>query len=328
MHKNFYQFIAKDNFELGLMMGQNFADITKQTVDRSTVWEDWKGKVERARKFLRFNQEHFPEYVEEIRGYAKGANVDFLDLYTLSLEDEVNENYIEKCSTLITNDGRLILHNEDWDKGSEDKICVISKQIRNLKILELYYFNTLGGNSVSINSNGFISCINSLTSKETTLGLSKNVIGRWLSETKDPEKDFQKLKDFPRSLGYSGNIIRTDGKIWSIEYNSKDAVLTHPSSPFIHTNHYLTKLHESEANTNLNGTFSRYRVAQEKIKNQMSPEELELLSNDQTDGEVLSLMNERTIAKIIVDLKNRVAKIWLLREPEQGFVDYDLNTIF
>jgi hypothetical protein len=305
-------------------MGQQFAELTKLTVDRSSVWQDWKVKVERAKKFLRFNQEHFPEYVEEIRGYAKGAGVDFLDLYTLSLEDEVNQDYPEnRCTTLITNNGGLIAHNEDWDKGSEDKICIVEKEIRGLKILELYYYNTLGGNSVSINSNGFVSCINSLSSKDTSIGLSKNVIARWLSETKDPEGDFKKLQELPRSLGYSGNIVK-NGKIWNIEYNSKSAVLTHPSSPFVHTNHYLTALSSSEANTNVNGTFNRYRIGTEKIKNKMSIEEIEMLANDKTDGDVLSLMNERTIAKIIIDTNNNFAKIWLLREPELGFVDYPL----
>jgi hypothetical protein len=322
VHKNFHQFKAKDNFELGLLMGQQFAELTKLTVDRSSVWQDWKTKGERAKKFLRFNQEHFPEYVEEIHGYAKGAGVDFLDLYTLSLEDEVNQDYPEnRCSTLITNNGGLIAHNEDWDKGSEDKICIVEKEIRGLKILELYYYNTLGGNSVSINSNGFVSCINSLSSKDTSVGLSKNVIARWLSETKDPEGDFKKLQELPRSLGYSGNIVK-NGKIWNIEYNSKSAVLTHPSAPFVHTNHYLTVLSSSEANTNVNGTFNRYRIGTEKVKDKMSIEEIEKLTNDKTDGDVLSLMNERTIAKIIIDANNKVAKIWLLREPELGWVDY------
>ncbi len=328
-HKNFFEFEAKNNFDLGFAMGQSFSNAAKETISRSNVFGDWKVKIERAEKFLKFNQEYFPEYIEEMRGYAQGAGVDFLDLYTISLEDEVNQDYsAEKCTTLITNSGKLIAHNEDWEKYSEDKICIISKQIADLKILELYYYNTLGGNSVSINSNGFVSCINSLVSTKTNTGLSKNVIARWLSNTKDPDKDFEKLRDLPRSLGYSGNIIRTDGKIWNIEYNSSDEVVTHPTSPFVHTNHYLTALKNFEGNTNINGTFNRYNVATEKIKDQMADEELETLMNDQIDGATLSIMNERTIAKIIIDLKNRVAKIWLRREPELGFINYDLSNIF
>ncbi|MDO8493269.1 MAG: C45 family peptidase [bacterium] len=323
-HKNFHQFKAKDNFELGTLMGLEFGDIVRQNVASNSVMSDWKTKVERAKKFLKFNQEYFPEYVEEMYGYAKGANVDFTDLYTLSLEDEVTEEYSEKCSTIITSDGMLIAHNEDWEKYAEDKIYIIEKQIRDLKILELYYLNTLGGNSVSINSNGFVICINSLVSKETKMGLSKNVIARWLSETKDPDKDFEKLKSIPRALGYSGNIINSQGKIWNIEYNSSSAVLTRPQSPFVHTNHYLTSLSESEANTNTNGTYNRYRTATEKIKPQMNITEIETLMNDQTDGPVQGLMNERTIAKIIVDLPAKIAKIWLLRESELGFIDYPL----
>ncbi len=324
-HKNFYQFKAKDNFDLGLQMGQVFADIAKRNVEHNSAFADWKTKKERAAKFLKYNQEYFPEYVEEIRGYAKGAGVDFLDLYTLSLEDEVSEEYPEKCSTMITNNGELIAHNEDWEKYAEDKICIVEKEIRDLKILELYYYNTLGGNSVSINSHGYVVCINSLNSKDTKVGLSKNVIGRWLSETRDPDKDFEKLKDLPRALGYSGNIVSPLGKIRNVEYNSSGAILTHPNSPFVHTNHYLTALSSTEGNTNQNGTYNRYNIAREKTKLQMSIGEMQNLMNDQTDGSVLGLMNERTIAKIIIDRPTNTAKIWLLREPEMGWVDYNLT---
>ena len=60
----------------------------------------------------------------------------------------------------------------------------------------------------------------------------------------------------------------------------------------------------------------------------MTVEALIAVMNDTSKGKTVSLMNERTVAKVVVDLENSLAKIWLLREPELGFVDYDLKTIF
>ena len=310
-------------------MGEKFASVAKQAVAETLLTSDWQTKIERAKKFLKFNEQYFPSYVDEIKGYAKGASVDFLDLYTLGLEDEVDQDYpSEKCTTLITNGGKLLAHNEDWDKGSENKICLVQKTIGDTTILELFYYNTLGGNSVSINSNGYIVAVNSMVSNDVVLGVSKNFVSRWLSETKDPDTDIAKLKNLPRSQGHNINILHKSGAIWNIEYSSHHIASSNPSIPFVHSNHYLSEISQFEANTNKNGTFDRFRCAKEKIKREMSIRDITELMGDQSVGEIQSLMNERTIAKIIVDLENSLAKIWLLREPGLDFVDYDLKTIF
>ncbi|MBI3633800.1 MAG: hypothetical protein HY226_05950, partial [Candidatus Vogelbacteria bacterium] len=156
-HKNFYKFKARDNYELGLLMGAQFKKETETALKIAKEnLEDFKLKTSRANKFLEFNQRYFPEYIEELNGYAKGANVDFFDIFALSLEDEVDQDYphsankqtSEKCTTLITNNGKLFAHNEDWDKGSEEKISIVEKIVGNLSVFELFYTNTLGGNSV------------------------------------------------------------------------------------------------------------------------------------------------------------------------------------
>ena len=330
-HKNYFEFKAENNFDLGKLMGENFSNEAKRVLEiEKGNPEESKLKIERAKKYLDFNQKYFPQYVEELRGYAESAGLEFLDLYTLSLEDEVAEDYpnlearplSEKCTTFITNDGKTFAHNEDWDKGSEEKISIVRKTVGNLYILELYYANTLGGNSVSINSNGFTVGINSLVSTDTKMGLSKNVICRWLSETKDPDADIEKLKTLPRSVGYNVNIANGSGKIWNAEYTSSALVISNPESPFAHTNHYLTELSKYEANTNKNGTFDRYDSAMKLIRGEMTEEEIIALENDTSYGEIKSIFNERTIAKIIVDLENKNAKIWLLRETEMVWVEY------
>lgn len=153
------------------------------------------------------------------------------------------------------------------------------------------------------------------------------MIARWLSETKNPEKDFLKLKNLPRSLGYNFNILSREGKIWNIEFNSKKAALVKPDSPFVHTNHYLTRLKSHEMNNNSDGSFDRYKVASSKVKPRMTISELTNLTNDKSRESLVSIMNERTIAKMIVNLKDSVVKIWMRRKNSAGWIDYKLNEL-
>ncbi len=309
-------------------MGAQFSDTAKSFLTITKTESSWNDKLRRSKNFLKLNEQYFPQFLDEMKGYAKGAGLPFEDMYVLSLEDEVDEEFTDKCTSMITNSGKLFTHNEDWDAESKNRISVIEKTIGDLSILELYYANTLGGNSVSINSNGIIIGLNSLVSIDTQMGLSKNLICRWMQETSDPDKSIETLKSLPRAMGYNYNIVNKNGKIWNVEYSSNNLNTSIPNSPFAHSNHYLSDLKNNEGNTNANGTFDRYNSAMAGLKPQMPLNEVTILMGDKTYGDKKSIMNERTIAKIIIDIKNKLAKIWLLREDELGFVDYDLSKYF
>lgn len=324
-HSNFFSVVAKDNFEFGVLMGEKFGEFARNTINENIQRPDWSIRQERAKEYLDVTNRYFPNYVAELQGYAEGAKVDFLNLWTTSLEEEVHQGLADKCTTIVTNEGKLISHNEDWGKDSENHVCLLLKKVGEITILELYYLNTLGGNSISINSHGFVISVNTLVHSDKKLGIPRNVIARWLSETKNPEGDFLKLKKLPRSLGFSFNILNRKGEIWNIEYNSQGATLVRPHSPYVHTNHYLAELKSYEMNDNSSGSFDRYEVACSKVKPRMTVSELIDLTNDKSRGDLMSIMNERTIAKMVIDLENLVVKVWMRRENNIGFVDYKLD---
>lgn len=284
----------------------------------------WALKLQRAQEYLAITKECFPHCVQEIEGYAAGAGVDFLELWTLSLEDEFSYYRDEHCTSVITNGGKLISHNEDWANDAADHICVLQKTIGDLTILELNYWTSLGGNSASINSHGYVQLINTLAHTDWQMGVPRNVIARFLSETSDPVKDFEKLRAIRRAAGYNHNIIDLNGNIWNIEATSKQCILSQPASPFVHTNHYLSEqLKPYEAQTGQT-TFKRYEVATRRVKPHMSRQELLELTSDDSQGSDLSIFNERTIARILIDLERKIASIWLRREAERGWVEYPL----
>lgn len=327
-HQNFYNLIAGDHYSLGLIMGKTFADYAKNALAEYARDPQWRRKVGRAEAYLKPTYNFFPRYLEELQGYAKGAGVVFEDLWTLSLEDEAETQRKEKCTTVITNNGKLISHNEDWNKDSEDSVCVLLKSIGETKILEIFYFNTLGGNSISINSHGFIVAVNSLEHSGRQIGVPRNVIARWLSETNNPEFDAKKLKRIPRGAAYSLNFINREGAIWNIEYTSTKVFLNEPQSPFAHTNHYLIReLKTYEANIYSSSTLDRLLSAESGVKKKMSIGDLKKLTGDMSKGSTRSIFNEKTIGRVVVDLNVKIAHIWLRREQARGWVEYRLDEL-
>lgn len=324
-HDNYFTFQAENTYDLGLQLGAHFKDAVQSKMNRIVRNDAWALKLKRSLEYLSATKEYFPHYVQEITGYARGAEVDFLEFWTQSLEDEFEFYQEDHCTSIVTNEGKLISHNEDWANDAAHDICVLQKTIGSLTILELNYFHTLGGNSASINSSGHIHLINTLTHNDWQVGIPRNVIARFMSETQDPLNDFKKLTSLKRATGYNHNIIGMDGKLWNIESTAREQIMVEPASPFVHTNHYLSEqlkpLEAEKAAT----TFRRYQVARETVRPHMSEQELMQLVSDTSQGPDLSIFNERTIARIIVDLEQRRAKIWLRREAAKGWVEYPFD---
>ena len=323
-HSNYFEIHADSYFELGLQEGRLFAAHLQASIQKALTKEQWSSLLARSQAYLAPTLEAFPQYIEELKGYAEGAGVAFEQLWALSLEDELLDQ--EKCTTFITNKGRLIGQNEDWSAEVRDSVCVLKKTIGDLTILELFYFNTLGGNAISINSNGVIQTINTLTQTDKRpAGIPRNVIARWLSESKDPEQDLQKFPQLRRSAGFSHTLINPKGEIWNIEASAEKEIISRVSAPFVHTNNYLTELSALENEKELFGTYDRCKMAREKTGANMTVGELKQLMSDRSAGAEKSLFNQYTIARMIIDIETSTAQIWLLAEAEKDWLAYPLD---
>lgn len=326
-HTNFLTVQAATNYELGLQLGSHFRPQVQAKMEGIVRDDTWAKQLERAKEYLAATEASFPQYVEEIGGYAKGAGVDFLEFWAQSLEDEFSYYRDGHCTSIITNGGQIIFHNEDWAKDAADQICILQKTVGGLTIFELNYFVTLGGNSASINSHGYVQLINTLTHRDWQPGVPRNVIARFMSETSDPASDFNKLKTIRRSTGYNHNIISLSGHIWNIETTAQQQVLLEPSVPFVHTNHYLSEqMQVYEANAALT-TRRRYQIASEQVRLHMTIQDLIDIASDTSQGPDLSVFNERTIARMVIDLEQRIAHCWLAREADKGWIAYPLTLL-
>ncbi len=339
---SYYEVEAESRYHLGNKLGERFASTIHRELrklkKKHHIQDAWyqsfyERAIERARREI-------PDVAEELEGYADGAEITLNEMWWLAMGYDINSirhrhhgegNGGNHCTTVITNNGLLVGHNEDdWPSTAED-LYVVKKMIPGRSILELYYAGGVGGNSISINSNGFIQAVNSLPDSKYREGLPCDLIARWLSETGNPEDDHQIMEQMTRMSGYSHNLVSYRGDVYNIESCAKKSVLTELADldlPFCHTNHFLQDIPEcptDEDDEDVIASKNRYNKACELVKDHMTVKEMrKLLSNDAGEDDN-AIFNEGTIGRMIVDLELIEAHIWLYRDSKSGWTTFDLR---
>jgi hypothetical protein len=324
-HTCYHEVEAGSPAELGAKLGRLFGGLMRESVAEARAQRGWRRKLAIAGEQIAVTRRHFPQYLDELDAYARAAGLPLDHVWVVMCEDELDEMAAEKCTTVVTNGGRLVSHNEDWDEDSAEAICVLRKTLAGRTTLELHYTNTpLGGSALSVNAHGVVQAINSLSHTDGQIGVPRNVIARWLSDTRDPESDFRRLCELPRSAGYN-HVLVGGGEVLDIECSATRQVMFRPRLPCAHTNHFLSSHLAGLEAAEGESTYRRYRSACALLKGSMTLAEMFTLNGDTANGKRASIMNRNTIGKVVVDLDARMAHIWLQREAEAGWVAYPLD---
>jgi hypothetical protein len=313
-------FTAKDHAELGEQLGEHFRTPIREKIARERH-PDWDREVRQAMRSWTVTARRFPSFAREIRSYARAAGIRGQDLWAVGLEIGMDA---DRCTTMVTNGGTLAGHVEDFDPGTAQDLFLIRRTVGTGTVLDLQYFYTLGGNAASVNAHGWCQLVNTLHGPTASRGVPRNVIARWLSETSDPERDARRLARLPRLDGYSHTFVHASGRTLNLEVTPGAHVLAPHRAPYAHANHYLSRLRDEEAF--LSGSSSRrLEVARRRLKPRMSVAGLKRVMDDRSHGRTDSIMNEDTIAKLIVDFARREARVWFKADARRGFVTVALD---
>jgi len=327
-HINYYEVEGSDQVELGRALGAKFGyKIREYIADFEDVDEPaWR----RARVLLKQTDKYFPKYVAELQAYADAADVELLDLWAVAIEDELSAEASERCTTVVTNEGRLIGHNEDWDPDASTEICILKKRTRSTTSLELYYYGcALGGVAFSISSHGYIQSVNSIAHTDTRDGVPKHVIARSLSDLRFGATDLERLLAVPRSSGFAHTLVDRTARLTNIECTATQHQVTKPRTPFVHTNHLLDPgLTHLRRIASGGSSAQRFEDAVAMASPTMDATSMMRLVGDQSRGKSKSVFNRDTIARVIVDFDKRIAYFWLKQESEKGWVPYSIDFLF
>ena len=327
VHTNYYEIEGSDPREIGRALGLQFGDRIRDYIEDLEDVDDaaWR----RAQMLLQQTEKYFPQYVAELQAYADAAEVELLDLWAVAIEDQLYPDASERCTTVVTNQGRLIGHNEDWDPDASTEICVLKKRTGRTTSLELYYYGApLGGVALSISSRGHVQAINSLAHADSRDGVPKHAIARALSELRSGADDLDRILAIPRSSGFAHILVDRTGQLTSIECTATQHRATRPETPFVHTNHLLDPVLRQRGLVVSESSLDRYEHAAAMASRSMTVTSMTSLVGDQSRGRSKSILNRNTIARAIVDFDEQTAHFWLHQESRKGWVPYSIDFLF
>ena len=330
-HDCYFEITADTPYNLGLQLGRALGPCMMEALGKQRALAPRENGILAAT--IAETERRYPQYIEELKGYAAGAGVPFDALWRLSLEDDMAP--LEKCTTIIANGGRFLAHNDDWE-GSAARVCILKRTLGNEVIFEIHYAGTLGGNGVSITSKGLVQVINSHRIKRTDWDIPlipTNVAARAVLDGGAPDRAAGILESMQRIGGSTHILLDMTGvqPLRAVE-SSHDQVRILPvdSFPFAHTNYYLSP-DFAHLNTivppDVSSSWERHATATCNAKPHMTPQDAMAVLSDTSKGNFYSLLNDDTTASIILDLNARTCLIHVRLETDKGWIEYPLDFV-
>ncbi len=307
----------------------------------------WAGAQIQARKYLPFAEERYPQYVDEMRGIAEGANVSFDDVMALNAMEAVTMDalHLTRCTSFAVNETRtadghvLAAHNEDWLPEDEDDVYVIAA---NPKDEPPFLAMTYGGllPNVGFNAFGIAQLIDSVYPTDSRIGIPRLVVARALLAARRISGAIGRALISHRAAGYNHLLVHESGEMYSIEVSARRFEILHGTDGYmVHTNHYLAptmKEIESEPEELISSRVRYFRA--NRLLRQSSTHSIKSLQAIQKDHVNLpnSICNhaiewtdpldrEKTINVMVIDLTAREMHIAWGNPCQNVYHTYHLN---
>lgn len=291
-----------------------------------TLQLDWEGALIQARKYLPFAEERYPQYIDELRGIAEGANVSFNDLTMVNSMEAVTSDamHLTKCTSFAVNQERtssgkvLVAHNEDWIPEDEPDLFIVhARPTHEPPFLAMSYGGLLP--NIGFNAYGIAQCCDSVYPTDSRIGIPRVLVSRAVLAAKTPGEAIRKALIPQRAAGYNHLIAHESGEIYSVEASARHfAILYAEKGYMVHTNHFLdedmrkvesdsdelihTRVRYFRALRLLNNTeFHTIKTLQTIQKDHIN--QPDSICNHATDGDPLD--REKTITALTIDLTNR-----------------------
>jgi isopenicillin-N N-acyltransferase like protein len=288
--------VSGSHFECGRQIGAACGDTLRLSVEHGRQglhagrrWEDYRHA---AQPYLAATQAAFPWVVDEIRGAAQGAGVDFLDLFTNSIEElfSAPPEVYGRCSDFAAGapatSGHVLLgHNNDLSPATEDLLAAVEWHLPDQPRL---FTVGVGGLhvSVAVNEAKISLTGNELSPNDERPGIPRLLLARALMSATTFEQALAIALHPDRASSYNNLIASATGEIASIEGSATDHEILYPQDGWlVHTNHYVhPRMQKYEADFEvIDGSISRYKRAYELMDGRTQPASLDLFKRFLTD---------------------------------------------
>jgi len=342
--------------EMGCQIGEACREQVKHSIENAHILIDqsystleltWQGATIQSRKYLPFAEERYPQYLDEMRGVAEGANVAFDDIMVLNAMEAVTMDalHLTRCTSMAVNeectaDGHVLAgHNEDWVPEDENDVYVISAKPRHdPPFLAMTYGGLLP--NVGFNAYGIAQLIDSVYPNDSRIGIPRLVVSRAVLASRRLSGAIGRTLISHRAAGYNHLLVHESGEIYSVEVSSRKFDILHGTDGYmVHTNHYLSQTMKEIENEPEELISSRVRYFRaNRLLRQNSAHSIKSLQAIQKDHVNLpnSICNhaidgidpldrESTISAMVIDLTSREMHIAWGNPCQNAYHTYHLN---
>lgn len=348
--------VSGSHHEMGCQIGEAAREQVQHSVANAHVLIDaaygdlelsWQGAQIQSRKYLPFAEERYPQYVDEMRGVAEGANVSFDDIVVLNVMEAVTMDalHLTRCTSFAVNDERtadghvLAAHNEDWIPEDENDVFVISaRPDKEPPFLAMTYGGLLP--NVGFNAYGIAQLIDSVYPNDSRIGIPRLVVSRAVLASRRLSGAIGRTLISHRAAGYNHLLVHDSGEIYSVEVSARKFEILHGTDGYmVHTNHYLSptmKEIESEPEELISSRVRYFRA--NRLLRQNSAHSIKSLQSIQKDHVNLpnSICNhnidgidpldrENTISALVIDLTSREMHIAWGNPCQNAYHTYHLD---
>lgn len=342
--------------EMGCQVGEARREQVQHSIENarllieqsySTLELTWDGAKIQSSKYLPFAEERYPQYVDEMRGIAEGANVTFEDVTVLNAMEAVTMDalHLTRCTSFAVNETRtadghvLAAHNEDWIPEDENDVYVISaKPKTDPPFLAMTYGGLLP--NVGFNAYGIAQLIDSVYPNDSRIGIPRLVVARAVLASRRLSGAIGRTLISHRAAGYNHLLVHDSGEIYSVEVSSRKFEILHGTDGYmVHTNHYLSqtmKEIESEPEELISSRVRYFRAnrllrqnSAHSIKSMQAIQKDHVnlpnsICNHNIDG-VDPLDRENTVSAMVIDLTSREMHIAWGNPCQNAYHTYHLN---
>lgn len=292
----------------------------------------------RYRALLDVNRERYPDYLDELEGLARGADLPFEELLLANLRGEYR-GYLDKggqgcfdCA-IVTQNAALLGHNEDGAAAFRDSLYVVHAQVADKPAFAaLSYPGFLCGNAFGFNAAGICFSCDSVQPQQVRVGIGRHLLARSLLEAHSIEDAIQKVTVPGRASGFSYSIASIpERRIVHVEVAPEAHHVHEVAGYYLHANHYR-ELDVAQ----VVGASSRVRLQRAiELAEQRPPGDAEgvlSLLGDRAEerypiyGTATTADNSATLCTALFDLDARWLRIYTSRPGRETaeFVEFPL----
>ena len=247
-----------------------------QTLFEGLKGISWEEARTIAERYLALTRDFEPDYAEEMRGIADGANVDLLDIAALNARTEImyaaEKAEAKECTTIslmppATADGRVIAaQNWDYNRHLRDSVVITHVYQENKPhFVMVAEAGMIGG--IGMNDRGVAVMLNALRTTVPCEGIPLRARMRAMLEAETLSDAYVRGSHAPVTVA---NLVAThkDGVAIGFEMDSRTVEPMIPEDGvLLHTNHYIgPKMYLANDVNHMGSTYIRLQRIRTLIK--------------------------------------------------------------